>query len=925
MHGKDRYDPRYHNRASFVSESGRTNSLPRSNIRPRRSWPPQPYVEDELASLRRESHSSQRIKDVNSYEAPSRGTIDQEPVIIDLQQPKKEQDRRCGVSGSERGSSTAGIPTPPTSEDERARKVRRRPSKLQTDLENDVPELGKRTASPYAFSGASRPKPGAPSGDRFLSPDTLTPSSMDTTGGRGIRSTGGSKPSSPNRDIGGLSPGYRRGKDYFSAGSSVDESAIDDTEYDSAGRGNARDKRVPSTRSDYRPSKPKTSVAESVSPAASALPSRRVNLDARRNTDTQDSLPSMAKLNVEKPRQTSSMKPSSALSEAYDSNAYSSSQLHPNATSGQGRLREPSYSSSRTISSTTSIANPSPTPPRSPRLSTEPTLEGGAPGSRAGSKAGSTSGSRPSSPRASAESPRLPKTDLDWGALLAANAARKPKPSSRLASNARHETAPDMARRSNTFHVGSVPTASLPYPEDFGPSSPFTAMPSEEQHQWFPDNNPTIMPFAMPNIPNEAKGHSRENSFVQSSTSSTSSKTARPALSRGFSATHLTSPQSRSMDGRSKPPETKRQSVVTSSQTKKELAGLMKKGLPPCPRPEPVSGKDDWYTLIGAPKLDICPDCVDNTFERSIFRPSFRRAPPRNLDSKVQCAFGSSPWVRIAWLLTLQQQRTDLGLLKDIAEIEDTTVPCPGGAQTVQSWYGLRDLDGLFVRDFHVCYCDVRKIERMLPSLSGIFVRLPSRVSYEKRICALRTEGNRFSAYLDALIATHEQSTTTRKGADPMPLIDLVERKTRLRECTRDNMLLGGLWHFIPSVPSLTVCEDCYESLVEPEVNKDSDVAMRFNRTVQPVYGEGLGSSCQLYSARMRKIFRRAVEDNDLKYLARKSKERREAELRLQEKYKDVLRRAKRLALEPTRDEEEERRLNRELERISAEWKEKWE
>lgn len=351
----------------------------------------------------------------------------------------------------------------------------------------------------------------------------------------------------------------------------------------------------------------------------------------------------------------------------------------------------------------------------------------------------------------------------------------------------------------------------------------------------------------------------------------------------------------------------------------------MKKGLPDCPRSDPVAGHDDWYTVIGAPRLAFCPDCIDSVFERTVYRPSIRRLPQLNFNEKLQCAFGSSAWIRLAWLLTLQQQRTDLTLLKDLAEIEETSEPCPGGHEDVRSWYGLRDDEGLFVRHFHICYADVRKIERLLPTLSGFFVRLPHRASYEKRICAIRAEGNRFSNYLDALISTHENALASRKGPDPMPFIELVERKTRLRECTRDNMLIGGLWHTISSIPALTVCEDCYESVVEPEVQRNSDVAMRFNRTVQPMHGEGMGSSCQLYSSRMRKVFRTAVQDNDLKYLARKAKERRDAELRLQERYKDVVRHAKRLSREGSGGEDEQRRLDRELQRISDEWQAKWE
>jgi hypothetical protein len=267
-----------------------------------------------------------------------------------------------------------------------------------------------------------------------------------------------------------------------------------------------------------------------------------------------------------------------------------------------------------------------------------------------------------------------------------------------------------------------------------------------------------------------------------------------------------------------------------------------------------------------------------------------------------------------------------LVLLKDIADIEETSAPCPGAIETVQSWYGLRDTDGLFVRDFHICYGDVRKIECLLPTTAGIFVRLPPRASNTKSICAIRVDSTRFSTYLDALVTTHERARAARRNADPMPLIELIERKTRLRDCTRDSLIIGGLWHFIPDLaPAMTVCEDCFETIVEPEIKQNRSVAKKFNRTVQPVYGEGAGCSCQLYSPYMRKVFARAVDESDMKYFARKARERREAELYLQDKFMAVMARAKRLGQDGIVTEDDERRLNRELEKISREWKERWE
>jgi hypothetical protein len=201
----------------------------------------------------------------------------------------------------------------------------------------------------------------------------------------------------------------------------------------------------------------------------------------------------------------------------------------------------------------------------------------------------------------------------------------------------------------------------------------------------------------------------------------------------------------------------------------------------------------------------------------------------------------------------------------------------------------------------------------------------------------MRVESTRFSAYLDALVNTHEAALSSRQGADSMPLIDLVERRTRLRECTRDNMLLGALWHTHPDIPGLTVCEDCFEEVVEPCIksalaspSSANSFLRKFTRTLQPVYNEGPGSSCQLYSRRMRRVFQRSVEDGDGRYLKKKVRERKEAELWLQEKYQELVRRWRRAEVEAQgQGAEVERslreRLDQELEKISRVWKGEWE
>ncbi|KAK0316644.1 hypothetical protein LTR01_000394 [Friedmanniomyces endolithicus] len=896
----DAHDTRYIYPPRPPPDVGRPGPPPCSPPgRRRHAWPPPPCCEDEAVSLAKEAGADgllKGLKEARKDEVQSRGTIDQEPMIEELPEFMNQYERRFVLtSDAEQKGRSRGAPTPPTSEDERSRKLRRKPSRLHTALGDGVPEMARRTASPYVYSRPARLHRDLSSTDRYQSPSTLTPPRTEYGPRRRERFTTSPKVLSPRRESIRVSPSSRTGNDYFTSGyTSNDNDALDDEwdANDSAGR------RMPSPRVPQTYPPPTTSAQTDAKDNVHDTQSiRRSNIDARRNTDTGSPAPFLPSLLVEKSRRPAPYAATGALGGSSDSAVYSAPVTPGGMYPSLPRSRESSYVSSRGVSP--AAVNAEPSPPSSARQSRDMSQAfTGSSSPRSGT--GSASASRPASPspRTPGDTARLPRTDLDWSTLLATNAARKAKPPSRLASSMRQDSVPDVHQAPHGAHHASRNSTSLPYPEDFGPSTPTMHMPSERDHLHFPTPRPKLeVPFTT-----EAKTLSRSTSPATSNASRTASisKPGRPSMPTRHSVANVTP-----VDERPKATVRRHDSFSTSSQTKRELSALMKKGLPDCQRPESVSGYDDWFTVIGAPGLTFCPGCVDSVFERTIFRPSLRRLPQLNFNNKISCAFGSSPWLRLAWLLTLQQHRTDLTLLRDLADIEATSEPCPGGTEATRS-------------------CDVRKTERLLPTLSGFFVRLPQRYSHGMYTCGIRAEGNRFSAYLDALIATHERALASRKGPDPMPFVDLVERKTRLRECTRDNMLTGGLWHFMPSVPTLTICEDCYEAVVEPEVRRSSEVAMRFNRTIQPVYAEGMGSSCQLYSRRMRKIFQRAVEDNDLKYLARKSKERREAELRLQERYKDVVRLAKRLSRDSAASDEE-RRLNRELDRITQEWQAKWE
>lgn len=899
-------------------DTGRPPRRSASTNRQRSSWPPLPTCEDEATALAKEAGTQKQLRDIGKDAAESRGTVNQEPIIQDVPELINKDERRFVLGG--RDIDGANLPTPPTSEDEKVRKANRRPSKLDTNfikVQNSVPEMGKRPASPYAFKPSTQSQD-EPAFDRFLSPDSmLSPPPTDSRSGQRANIGTRSQPSSPRRDSARHSPPSRPSKDYFSSHGS--EWAVDDAEYDTNKAATYSSSR------DVPRSSQHTSVVDFASQPA--VPIRKLNLDARRNTDTSSTLPTLSKGRTDKTSRPTPLTATSALSELDNSAICSSPTTSLLAADFPlSRSREASYLSSRNVSPAGSAvgASESTVPARSPRMSAEFTRDQSA-GSSPTSRNGSVPGSRPASPspQTPGESPRLPRTDLDWSTLLAANAARRSKPPSRLPSSLRQESMPAVPRPGPQQR--SPRTDSLPYPVEDGPATPTVWMPSERTHQYIPPARPSLqVPLAQ-----DSKTQSRTASPALNSTSymsTASSRSVRPSFQPRHSTSELPQTEKRQPVERPTANEARRVSSNTSSQAKKDIQVLARKGLPACPRNVPVSGYDDWYTLIGAPNLDFCPDCVDSIFERTVFRNYFRRSPPLSYDTQVSCALGGMPWIRLAWLLTLQQQRADLSLLKDLADIEARSPdPCPGDREAVRSWFGVRDSDGVFVKNFHICYSDVKRIERLLPNLSGFFVRLPRPATEDKHYCAIRPQGNRFSAYLDALVITHEKAIASRREPDPMPFIQLVKQRQSLRECRKDEFFSNGLWHFIPSLPEFTVCEDCYEYVVAPEARKDNDIAMRFNRTLQPAYGEGIGSSCQIYSPRMRKVFQRAIEDKDMKYLARKAKERRDAEVRLQDRFRYVFQKAKRLSWEGTGGEDDEYRLNREIERISAVWKAEWE
>jgi hypothetical protein len=309
--------------------------------------------------------------------------------------------------------------------------------------------------------------------------------------------------------------------------------------------------------------------------------------------------------------------------------------------------------------------------------------------------------------------------------------------------------------------------------------------------------------------------------------------------------------------------------------------------LPPCPRSIPEAGHYDWYTDVGMPQLDICPSCM-TVLGASRFRDMFVPSTSKVTDHKVLCDF-SRPWVRNAWAQIIKQRRSSLDMIHQIVRNSETTKPCPGRGSDVRAWYRLPDPEtGSNVPNFDACSECVRSVEIIFPQLRGIFKRSGALV--QERTCDLNTQSKRFDSYLKILdAAALEYDVERLREPDIQAFANYARKTARVRECTRDDMVMGQLWHFIPSLPEFTICEECFDQVVWPVA--DQPVASGVNRTLQLVPGtqRTTGISCQLYSERMRKKFLEAVQYADFEYLKHVALRRHGVERLLQEKHKMLM------------------------------------
>ena len=242
-------------------------------------------------------------------------------------------------------------------------------------------------------------------------------------------------------------------------------------------------------------------------------------------------------------------------------------------------------------------------------------------------------------------------------------------------------------------------------------------------------------------------------------------------------------------------------------------------------------------------------------------------------------------------------------MVHQLAKLKAEGHSCPGDDTTGDTeWFTLTD-NALPIPLFNVCLCDVLRIEVLFPTLR-VFSRnrtapppgsnnSNSSSGTDGRRCSFRADSKRLPHYLDLLAHIAATAESSRRPPDMQPFIDRLSRDRRgaLAPCTRDDLVLDQTWHFAGELPALTVCGACFHGFALALADASPGVAGRVARTPRRAPDEARraaggelvrGSSCQLYSPRMRRVFRRACERGDWEYLARKARERKAVELESQ-------------------------------------------
>jgi len=285
--------------------------------------------------------------------------------------------------------------------------------------------------------------------------------------------------------------------------------------------------------------------------------------------------------------------------------------------------------------------------------------------------------------------------------------------------------------------------------------------------------------------------------------------------------------------------------------------------LPLCQRSHPVTGYDDWYTLKQNTAFTICPSCRDNVFGSNYEH--YLQPRPVSSSRKTLCDL-NNPWIRLACLI----RGPDVNLLSALSDVTSKERACPGDEYAHRDWYRLEDPDkSKHISGVNACPHCVHSLKVLFPQWRDVLYRARTSHHHElkERFCSLRSSGIRFGDYLDMIVESSREAESKRKSPNTRSVCDLAGQLAAIDDCPGDKMNPRKAWHIHPHLPEFTICQDCYETVVYPLVKTGSALAAKIDKKPQQFPNPDVKCCCNLYSPRMRTVFREACEDDDYEHL----------------------------------------------------------
>ena len=866
--------------------------------RPKRRWPPFPSAEEEPLSLSREFKPGP--PDAGGNEARSRGTLDQQPIILDVHLPKptnttqprndrgiRRQSKNPDVSPSSSDESSGPeTPTNSSSEDGDQNHDRRYVFIPQEGIE--IPLTYDEPRAPIHAKRSESHAPALVARGRKIIPK------LDTDISRAKSSH--DVPVRMDRERSPYTSAPRAKEAHFSDNVLLSPDVMSSTvrHREASAQSSKQRRRASSTRPPAPEHLPASPAKPSMVRHASITPYPSKGADGTHSTPTIDSNPllsdSMTPMRhdflradphfSDSPRRASAFKPEASSTD-------SSPTIHHGRQSSVPPLKPPPVDMDRAPAPSVALSNTA------------------GPQSLNAMLSGSLSDRRRASPRTSPRStpqvspsssplsspPRTPPADASNRKFSYIESVRTSGSNSRPSSPLHppqplgptdHLNPIDNERRSLRPAIRSRQTSPLPsvamshLDPNPGPRidirSP-SRSPSRHRRSstYTGDGLRSKSQAPEPQVAPETKAQTLRPSGLEQRRRSSSAVDSRPRLTVDPSRAQEAAGSSQSEHLTSRSPTTARAASV----------GAPPATLPPCSRPSPVAGYNDWYILHDYSSFRICPTCRESVSQAGYGR-HLAAISSKSPERPIRCSF-SIAWIRMAYLLMLKKRRSEVNLLYDMADVAEETPACPGNRPSIREWYWIQDIDSdRRIPGFYACpYC-IRSLETIFPVLRGIFHKSHSRYQAEEKTCSLRSDSSRFAMYVDLLEDTANQANEYRRTPNTYRFVELAKKMESIPPCSKDDMLRGRSWHIIPGLPEFTACGECYEDVVWPAVLQGVPLASRFTRNAQAVEKAHVGISCQMYSSKMRKVFQEACTDDDFEYLRKVALKRYRVERDLQ-------------------------------------------